>query len=61
MANTAAEGPYRVEDPKVTLPPKQDVYTKMESMIHHFKLVMHGVKPEPGEFWLSRETYLSNR
>jgi NADH-quinone oxidoreductase subunit D len=49
------EGPWRVEDPKVTLPEKKDVYTKMESMIHHFKLVMHGVRPPQGEFYFSSE------
>ena len=49
------QGPYRVEDPKVTLPEKKDVYTKMESMIHHFKLVMHGVRPPAGEFYFSSE------
>ncbi|MFO7767739.1 MAG: NADH-quinone oxidoreductase subunit D [bacterium] len=49
------EGPYRVEDPKVSLPEKKDTYTKMESMIHHFKLVMHGVRPPAGEFYSSSE------
>jgi NADH-quinone oxidoreductase subunit D len=49
------EGPWRVEDPKVTLPEKKDVYTRMESMIHHFKLIMHGVRPPVGEFYHSTE------
>jgi NADH-quinone oxidoreductase subunit D len=49
------EGPYRVEDPKVSLPDKKDVYTKMESMIHHFKLIMHGVRPPAGEFYRATE------
>lgn len=49
------EGPYRIEDPKVSLPEKKDVYTKMESMIHHFKLIMHGVRPPAGEFFFSTE------
>ena len=48
-------GPWRLEDPKVALPPKQDVYTRMESMIHHFKLIMHGVKPPAGEFYRGTE------
>ncbi len=48
-------GPYCIEDPKVTLPEKKDVYTKMESMIHHFKLIMHGVRPPAGEYYFPTE------
>lgn len=49
------EGPFAIEDPKITLPAKRDVYTKMESMIHHFKLIMHGTGPPPGEYYYSTE------
>ncbi len=49
------EGPWCVQDPKVALPDKKDVYTKMESMIHHFKLIMHGVRPPVGEFYRGTE------
>jgi len=43
-------GPVVHEDFKTSLPKKQAVYTDMESLIHHFKLVMlgHGIRPEPG-------------
>lgn len=49
------EGPWAVEDPKITLPDKRDVYTKMESMIHHFKLIMHGANVPAGEYYFSTE------
>jgi NADH-quinone oxidoreductase subunit D len=52
------DGPVNVDDPKIVLPPKQDVYTKMESLIHHFKLIMdgHGLKlPAGKEFYAATE------
>jgi NADH-quinone oxidoreductase subunit D len=43
----------KVDDPRITFPSKQDVYTKMESLIHHFKLFMngHGIMPPKGEVY----------
>ncbi len=43
-------GPVNHENFKTTLPEKEAVYNDMESLIHHFKLVMlgHGIKPEDG-------------
>jgi len=49
-------GPINVNDPRVILPGKTDAMTDMESMIHHFKVVMEGVKAEPGESWFSVES-----
>jgi len=52
------DGPINVDDPKIILPPKEDVYTKMESLIHHFKLIMdgHGLKlPAGKEFYAATE------
>ncbi len=43
------DGPINVDDPRVVLPDKTDCMNDMESMIHHFKLVMEGVKSPPGE------------
>src|SRR6185436_9584162 len=47
-------GPISVDDQRITLPPKQKVYKDMESLIHHFKLLMpgHGVKPPAGEAYV---------
>ncbi|HWV57790.1 MAG TPA: NADH-quinone oxidoreductase subunit D, partial [Longimicrobiales bacterium] len=41
---------------RVILPPKTDAMNDMESMIHHFKLVMEGVKAPAGESWFSVES-----
>jgi NADH-quinone oxidoreductase subunit D len=45
----ADDGPVNVNDPRVMLPPKQDVYTTIEGTIQHFKLVMEGAKVPAGE------------
>ncbi|HEY8484395.1 MAG TPA: NADH dehydrogenase (quinone) subunit D [Longimicrobiales bacterium] len=50
------DGPINVDDPRVILPPKADVMSDMESMIHHFKVVMEGIKAPPGESWFSVES-----
>lgn len=47
----ADEGPVNVDDPRVILPPKQDVYTTIEATIQHFKLVMEGAKVPRGEVY----------
>lgn len=43
------KGPYRVHDYKYVLPPKEEVKTSMEALIHHFKIVAHGFFPPVGE------------
>jgi NADH-quinone oxidoreductase subunit D len=43
------EGPINIDDPRVVLPPKEDVYTTIEATIQHFKIVMEGVKVPAGE------------
>ncbi|MDC0739813.1 NADH-quinone oxidoreductase subunit D [Polyangium mundeleinium] len=43
------EGPINIEDPRIVLPPKQDVYTTIEATIQHFKIVMEGIKVPAGE------------
>jgi NADH-quinone oxidoreductase subunit C/D len=42
-------GPIIIADHNVALPPKEKVYTEMESLIWHFKLVMEGMKVPAGE------------
>jgi NADH-quinone oxidoreductase subunit D len=49
-------GPINVDDPRVILPPKTAAMNDMESMIHHFKVVMEGVKAPPGESWFGIES-----
>jgi NADH-quinone oxidoreductase subunit C/D len=48
-------GPVIVNDPYVALPPKAKVYNEMESLIYHFKLIMHGIQPPVGEVYFRVE------
>jgi NADH-quinone oxidoreductase subunit D len=48
-------GPILADVPKVCLPPKKDVVETIEGLIHHFKIVSEGFKPEPGEVYQSIE------
>jgi NADH-quinone oxidoreductase subunit D len=45
------EGPYITEDRKVALPPRHELSTSMEALIHHFKLVTEGFRVPPGEVY----------
>ncbi len=48
-------GEYRVRDFKYVLPPKEEVKTSMEALIHHFKIVAHGFFPPVGEAYAAVE------
>jgi len=48
-------GPINFVDPKQTLPPKLDVMTKMEELIHHFILVTEGIDAPVGEVYFGAE------
>ena len=48
-------GPILADVPKVCLPPKQDVVNTIEGLIHHFKIISEGFKPEPGEVYVGIE------
>jgi NADH-quinone oxidoreductase subunit D len=45
------EGKYYAEVPEFYLPPKEEVYTQMESLIWHFKIVMGEVDIPVGEVY----------
>ncbi len=49
-------GPVNVADRKIALPPRTELYTSMESVIHHFKLVTEGIKPPIGEAYAAVES-----
>ncbi len=49
------EGPFNVDIPDLVPPPKPDVYSNMENLIHHFKYVSHGFKVPRGEVYSSIE------
>ena len=45
------DGPVNVDDPRIVLPEKTDVYTTIEATIAHFKLVMEGLQTPKGEVY----------
>ena len=49
------EGPTITEDRKVALPPRHELATSMEALIHHFKLVTEGFRVPPGEVYFPIE------
>ena len=49
------DGPYKVEDSKVSLPPRDTLHTSMEALIHHFKLVSEGINVPAGETYVPTE------
>ena len=48
-------GPLCVDDRRCTFPEKRLVYTEIESLINHFKLVMEGPQVPPGEVYSAHE------
>jgi NADH-quinone oxidoreductase subunit D len=49
--NNLPEGPYHADVPDFYLPEKPDVYTKMEALIYHFKVVMQETPIPVGEVY----------
>jgi NADH-quinone oxidoreductase subunit D len=45
------EGPYITTNRKYALPPRHELATSMEALIHHFKLVTEGFRVPPGEVY----------
>ncbi len=50
------DGPYIADDRKVVLPPRDELATSMEALIHHFKLVTEGFRVPPGESYYPIES-----
>ncbi|MCY4087767.1 MAG: NADH dehydrogenase (quinone) subunit D [Actinomycetia bacterium] len=50
------EGPWIADDRKVVLPPRDELHTSMESLIHHFKLVTEGYRVPEGEVYVAIES-----
>lgn len=46
---------FHADVPEYYLPDKQDVYTKMEALIWHFKIIMGEIDIPPGEIYYSVE------
>jgi NADH-quinone oxidoreductase subunit D len=50
------EGDYITPDRKYALPPRHELATSMEALIHHFKLVTEGFRVPPGEIYYPLES-----
>ncbi len=50
------KGDYRVQDKKVTPPPRGRIDESMEALIHHFKLFTEGFKVPEGETYVAVES-----
>jgi NADH-quinone oxidoreductase subunit D len=50
------EGPHITTDRKIALPPRHELATSMEALIHHFKLVTEGFRVPPGEAYYPIES-----
>src|SRR5947207_7097964 len=49
-------GPWIADDRQVVLPPRHELHTSMESLIHHFKLVTEGFRVPEGEVYVAVES-----
>jgi NADH-quinone oxidoreductase subunit D len=49
-------GPWIADDRKVVLPPRHELHTSMESLIHHFKIVTEGFRVPEGEVYVTVES-----
>lgn len=49
------EGPIAVDDPRVSLPAKHNVYGNIEGLMNQFMLVIHGVEVPAGEIYSASE------
>ena len=48
-------GPVKVDDRKVSPPPRAEMKTSMEALIHHFKLFSEGFHVPAGEYYAATE------
>ena len=49
-------GPFITTNRKIALPPRHELATSMEALIHHFKLVTEGFRAPPGEVYEAIES-----
>jgi len=50
------DGPVNTTDRRVALPPRNELNTSMESLIHHFKLVTEGMRVPAGQVYQAVES-----
>jgi NADH-quinone oxidoreductase subunit D len=56
LADMLPAGPVNVDDHRCSFPDKDLVYTEIESLINHFKLVMDGPAVPAGEAYVAHES-----
>lgn len=49
------DGEISVDDPRVVLTPKDEVYNSIDGMINHFEMVIFGVQPPKGDVYVPVE------
>ena len=55
LERIAPHGAYAIDDPRITPPPKDRVYTEMEALIQHFLIYSQGFTVPPGEAYVPVE------
>jgi NADH-quinone oxidoreductase subunit D len=55
VLSTMPKGPIAVNDPRITLPPKENVYNSIEGLVHHFNIIIKGIRPPKGEVYFAVE------
>jgi NADH-quinone oxidoreductase subunit D len=50
------DGPFNVDERKMLPPPREELETSMEAVIHHFKLFTEGYSPPPGDVYQAVES-----
>jgi NADH-quinone oxidoreductase subunit D len=55
LERISSTGPYAVADPRITPPPKDQVYTEMEALIQHFLIYSQGFTVPAGEAYVPVE------
>ncbi|HKF13894.1 MAG TPA: NADH dehydrogenase (quinone) subunit D [Gaiellaceae bacterium] len=50
------DAPWLTDDRKIVLPPREELHTSMESLIHHFKLVTEGFRVPEGDVYVAIES-----
>ena len=56
LLDTMPRGDFRIQDKKVTPPPRARIDESMEALIHHFKIFTEGFKVPEGEVYVAIES-----
>jgi NADH-quinone oxidoreductase subunit D len=56
IADLMPPGDFRVQDKKITPPPRNRIDESMEALIHHFKLYTEGFRVPPGDAYVPIES-----